>query len=78
MTSSQTSVIFSPPYLQPTTARGLFRVTTDLRWYNSAGTIIGIALVTSNSTIDHACVTPVRACRSYAGYVQTGLNNSTW
>lgn len=74
----QTGVQFTRAYLQPIEARGYFRLTWGFDWYNASGTRIGSAFGTSNLTSDHVCVTRIRLCQSSAGFVQTGLNNSTW
>ena len=78
LTASQTTLRFPTPYLQPTVARGYFRVTFGFDGFDSAGRLIGSTYVVADRVSDHACVTPVRLCQSYPGYVRTGLNRTTW
>lgn len=72
VTSQQNRVNFVPPYLEPDVARGYFRVVYHFSWVDANGRQIAGKSVIPNLTSDHVCVTNVRLCRSYPGYVQTG------
>ena len=75
MATGQSAVRFPALYLQPGSARGYFRVTWAFDWHNANGSMVATTHVVSNQTSDHACVTPVRWCQSFAGYVRTGVAN---
>ena len=70
--STQTSLRFPAPYIQPVLARGTFRFTFALDWYTTGGALLGSTFIRSNLVSDHVCVTPHRLCKSYAGYFRTG------
>lgn len=72
MNSNQSSVVFVPPYLQPSVARGYFRIVYVFVWTNANGATIASSAVVPNLVGDHRCVTRVRWCSSGAGWVRTG------
>lgn len=76
--STQTGVQFQSLYLEPSNARGYFRVTWAFDWYTPQGTLLGSTYVLANQTTDHTCVTTARWCQVQPDYVRTGgyLTNS--
>jgi hypothetical protein len=76
--TGQSSVRFPAMYMQPINARGSFRIVWIFTWMTASGTSLGSTRIQSSLVADHQCVTPIRLCRSYAGYFRTGLNNTTW
>jgi hypothetical protein len=76
--ATQSGVQMVALYLQPTVARGYFRVTWAVVWSSSTGTVLASTYIVPNLVGDHQCVTQIRLCKSYPGYFTTGLNNTTW
>jgi hypothetical protein len=76
--AGQTGIQLPAPYLQPFAARGYFRFRWQFAWTTSTGTALGSTDVVSNLVGDHVCVTKIRLCQPYAGYVRTGLNRTSW
>jgi hypothetical protein len=76
--AGQTSIQFAAPYIQPLVARGYFRVTWYFTWSTATGSALGATAVVPNLTSDHMCVTKIRLCQMYAGYVRTGRNLTSW
>jgi hypothetical protein len=77
--ASQTSIPFIEPYLQPNLARGYLRFTYTFDWYTTYGAFLGGTFVVSSLAQDHLCVTRIRLCQSYPGYVRTGgYLTGTW
>lgn len=77
--ANQTGVQLVRPVLTlSNVARGYFRFTWIFSWFSSAGVNVGSTAILSNLATDHVCVTPLRWCQSYDGYVRTGgyLTNS--
>ena len=71
--TGQSAIRMPAMYLQPSSARGYFRVTWAFDWHNASGTLVATTHVVSNQVGDHTCTTPVRWCQSYAGFVRTGV-----
>ena len=69
ISATQTNIRFPAAYLQPTSARGYFRVSWAFAWTSSTGVSLGAVVVNSDRINDHICVTPIRVCQPYAGYV---------
>lgn len=73
ISATQTGVQFTvQPFLQPTVAKGYFRFGALIMWFTSGQVWLGNTNMVSNLVSDHVCVTKVRLCQSYAGYVWTG------
>jgi len=70
--ANQTSLRFAAPYMPLQVARGYFRFTWAFDWYTKDGALLGSTYIHSNLASDHVCVTPIRLCQSYNGYVRTG------
>ncbi|MDO8363795.1 MAG: hypothetical protein Q7V88_12920 [Actinomycetota bacterium] len=70
--AGRSSVTLVRPNLQPSTARGYFRVVFTLAWTDTANRYLASAFVTPTNANDLVCNTTSRWCIASPGYVRTG------
>jgi hypothetical protein len=63
----------------PKAYRGYTRVVEMITWYvGGTSTMLGSTLITPHLASDQVCVTPLRPCASYPGYMRLGSLSGGW
>ncbi|MEV1066427.1 hypothetical protein [Streptomyces sp. NPDC050263] len=70
--AGESQVRFPAVFIQPTTGSGNYRIVFEFHWATDMNGYLGSQSWLPNEMSDHACVTTLRPCTVYAGYVEVG------